>query len=259
MAGIVNDADVGAHPSGREFNVLQIERPLLGAGRRRGRFGSIEHREVALQAQPVVPGPLLAPADQVGGAVEAVTHESDPRAATGPPPPGAPSGFRSHGPLRRLNPPRQRHRSLAKAQRQHQNLVAVGELGQDQNHGIAQRRRLFQNLARERLHDLVADDQGIAEKPRDPLVAHVRPVGARGNPAAKSIRFALRTSSIVATSSANFSRCVLRWLGSRRLRSALTLSAIRVMPSTTHVLGPLKAKSFNHTPTSAVNPRPVRN
>src|SRR4051812_24977383 len=77
---------------------------------------------------------------------------------------------------------------------------------------------------------------------------------ARGNPAAKSIRFALRTSSIVATSSANFSRCVLRWLGSRRLRSALTLSAIRVRPSTTQVLGPLKAKSFNHTPTPAVNP-----
>jgi hypothetical protein len=32
------------------------------------------------------------------------------------------------------------------------------------------------------------------------------------------------------------------------------LSAIRVMPSTTHVLGPLKAKSLNHTPTPAVNP-----
>src|SRR3954465_7832384 len=77
---------------------------------------------------------------------------------------------------------------------------------------------------------------------------------ARGNPAAKSIRFALRTSSIVATSSANFSRCVLRWLGSRRLRSALMLSAIRVMPSTIQVLGPLKAKSLNHTPTPAVNP-----
>ena len=169
-------------PSGREFNVFQIERPLLGAGRRRGRFGSIEHRQVALQAQPVVPGPLLAPADQVGGAVEAIAHEPDPRAATGPPPPGAPSGFRS--PLRRLNPPRQRHRSLAKAQRQHQNLVAVGELGlvQDQNHGIAQRRRLFQNLARERLHDRVADDQGIAEKPRDPLVTHVRPVGGARQP-----------------------------------------------------------------------------
>src|SRR3954463_7468456 len=77
---------------------------------------------------------------------------------------------------------------------------------------------------------------------------------ARGNPAAKSIRFALRTSSIVATSSANFSRCVLRWLGSRRLRSALMLSAIRVRPSTTQVLGPLKAKSLNQTPTPAVNP-----
>src|SRR4051812_45074803 len=187
MAGIVNDADVGAHPSGREFNVLQIERPLLGAGRRRGRFGSIEHRQVALQAQPVVPGPPLAPADQVGGAVEAIAHEPDPRAL------GQPRGhrlqerllgFEADGPLRRLNPPRQRHRSLAKAQRQHQNLVAVGELGlvQDQNHGIAQRRRLFQNLARERLHDLVADDQGIAEKPRDPLVAHVRPVGGARQP-----------------------------------------------------------------------------
>src|SRR3954463_13467097 len=77
---------------------------------------------------------------------------------------------------------------------------------------------------------------------------------ARGNPAAKSIRFALRTASIVATSSANFSRCVLRWLGSRRLRSALMLSAIRVMPSKTQVLGPLKVKSLNHTPTPAVNP-----
>src|SRR4051812_8953783 len=77
---------------------------------------------------------------------------------------------------------------------------------------------------------------------------------ARGNPAAKSIRLALRTSSIVATSSANFSRCVLRWLGSRRLRSALMLSAIRVRPSTIQVLGPLKAKSLNHTPTPAVNP-----
>src|SRR3954454_3949349 len=77
---------------------------------------------------------------------------------------------------------------------------------------------------------------------------------APGNPAAKSIRFALRTASIVATSSANFSRCVLRWLGSRRLRSALMLSAIRVMPSTTQVLGPLKVKSLNHTPTPAVNP-----
>src|SRR3954462_7373813 len=77
---------------------------------------------------------------------------------------------------------------------------------------------------------------------------------ARGNPAAKSIRFALRTASIVATSSANFSRYVLRWLGSRRLRSALMLSAIRVMPSTTQVLGPLKVKSLNHTPTPAVNP-----
>jgi hypothetical protein len=32
------------------------------------------------------------------------------------------------------------------------------------------------------------------------------------------------------------------------------LSAIRVMPFTTHVLGPLKAKSLNHTPTPAVNP-----
>jgi len=32
------------------------------------------------------------------------------------------------------------------------------------------------------------------------------------------------------------------------------LSAIRVRPSTTQVLGPLKAKSLNHTPTPAVNP-----
>jgi hypothetical protein len=59
MVGIVNDADVGAYPSSREFDVLQIESPLLGAGRRHGRFSSTEHRQVALQAQPVVPIPLL--------------------------------------------------------------------------------------------------------------------------------------------------------------------------------------------------------
>ena len=34
---------------------------------------------------------------------------------------------------------------------------------------------------------------------------------ARGNTAASSIRLALRASSIVATSSARFSRCVLRY------------------------------------------------
>src|SRR4051812_45165649 len=50
----------------------------------------------------------------------------------------------------------------------------------------------------------------------------------RGSPAARSIRLALRTSSIVATSSASFVRWVLRWFGRRRLSSELMLSAISV-------------------------------
>src|SRR3954447_14219686 len=80
----------------------------------------------------------------------------------------------------------------------------------------------------------------------------VRSAG-RGSPAARSIRFVLRTSSIVATSSANFSRCVLGWPGRRCFRSALILSAIWVIPSIAHVQGPLKADSLNHTLIPLVN------
>lgn len=87
-------------------------------------------------------------------------------------------GLEANGARCRLDPPRQWQGPLAKAQRQHQNLMAVGDLRliQDQDHGLARGRRPVQNLTRKRFHDLVADDQGIAEKARDPLVTHVRPV-----------------------------------------------------------------------------------
>src|SRR3954449_3835633 len=69
----------------------------------------------------------------------------------------------------------------------------------------------------------------------------------RGSPAAKSIRFALRTSSIVATRSASFVRCVLRCLGSRSWSSALMLSAISSMPVMMCFQDPPRVESLNHT------------
>src|SRR3954447_15156835 len=74
---------------------------------------------------------------------------------------------------------------------------------------------------------------------------------SRGSPAASSIRLALRTSSIVATRSASFVR--LRWFGSRRLSSALRLSAISVMPFMMRFQGPPPAEALNHTPIRQVN------
>src|SRR4051812_9665169 len=76
---------------------------------------------------------------------------------------------------------------------------------------------------------------------------------SRGSPAASSIRLALRTSSIVATRSASFVRWVLRWFGSRRLSSALRLSAISVMPFMMRFQGPPRAEALNHTPIRQVN------
>src|SRR3954451_1457034 len=80
---------------------------------------------------------------------------------------------------------------------------------------------------------------------------------SRGSPAARSIRLALRTSSIVAISSASFVRWVLRWFGSRRLSSELMLSAISVMPFMRRFQGPPRAKALNHKPTPHVNSLPA--
>src|SRR3954447_23082911 len=80
---------------------------------------------------------------------------------------------------------------------------------------------------------------------------------SRGSPAARSIRLALRTSSIVATSNASFVRWVLRWFGRRRLSSELMLSAISVMPFMSRFQGPPRAKALNHKPTPHVNSLPV--
>src|SRR3954471_15261445 len=80
---------------------------------------------------------------------------------------------------------------------------------------------------------------------------------SRGSPAARSIRLALRTSSIVATSSASFVRWVLRWFGRRRLSSELMLSAISVMPFMRRFQSPPRAKALNHKPTPHVNSLPA--
>jgi hypothetical protein len=47
--------------------------PSTGSGR--GLRRAIKNYEVALQTQPVTPVPVLTPADQIGGAVEAVAQE----------------------------------------------------------------------------------------------------------------------------------------------------------------------------------------
>lgn len=118
MARVVDDADVGPHPPGGQLNILQREHALLGAGRRRCLRRAIEDGQVALQAKPVAPVMVLAPADQIGGAVKAIAHEPNRRPDREPrrrrlqklflrgEPDGAVGGF---------NPPRQRQRPLAVA------------------------------------------------------------------------------------------------------------------------------------------------
>src|SRR3954447_25926816 len=76
---------------------------------------------------------------------------------------------------------------------------------------------------------------------------------SRGSPAARSIRLALRTSSIVATSSASLTRCVLRCFGRRCLSSALRLAAISVMPFIVRFQDPPRADALNHIPIRYVN------
>src|SRR4051795_3411954 len=70
------------------------------------------------------------------------------------------------------SPPGQRQGPFPVAQRQHQHLMPVRELGliQDQDDRLTLGDCLLQDLARERLHDLVAEDQRIAEETRDPLI-----------------------------------------------------------------------------------------
>src|SRR3954468_11673367 len=76
---------------------------------------------------------------------------------------------------------------------------------------------------------------------------------SRGSPAAKSIRLALRTSSIVATRRASFVRWVLRCFGRRRLSSSPKLPAISLMPSMMRFQVPPRADSLNHKPIRHVN------
>src|SRR3954453_7106301 len=76
---------------------------------------------------------------------------------------------------------------------------------------------------------------------------------SRGSPAAKSIRLALRTSSIVATRRASFVRWVLRCFGRGRLSSSPKLPAISLRPSMMRFQVPPRADSLNHKPIRHVN------
>src|SRR3954451_24696630 len=80
---------------------------------------------------------------------------------------------------------------------------------------------------------------------------------ARGSPAAISTRLALRTCSMVATRTANLSRCVLRCRGSRWANSALIPSAQTAIPLTcvtarSHAGN--HTRSVHHTQLQPVNP-----
>jgi hypothetical protein len=59
---------------------------------------------------------------------------------------------------------RQRQGPVPVAHRQHQHLMAIRQFGliHNQDDGLVLADRLLQDLARERLHDLVAEDQRIA-------------------------------------------------------------------------------------------------
>src|SRR5690242_4141005 len=64
---------------------------------------------------------------------------------------------------------------------------------------------------------------------------------ARGSEAAKSIRLALRTSSIVAVSSAKPSRCLLFWPGRRARKSdAIASATVAIPPATPPTSRPAK-------------------
>src|SRR5512147_197845 len=63
--------------SGRAM--IQGEDPISGAVTGRRLAGTVDDQEVSLQAKPVAPASFLAPADQIGGAVEAIAHEPDRR------------------------------------------------------------------------------------------------------------------------------------------------------------------------------------
>src|SRR6478672_3267594 len=64
---------------------------------------------------------------------------------------------------------------------------------------------------------------------------------ARGREAARSIRLALRTSSIVAVSSASPSRCFLFWPGRRaRIASPIVLATVAIPPTTPPHLLPIR-------------------
>ena len=78
---------------------------------------------------------------------------------------------------------------------------------------------------------------------------------SRGSDAYKSIRFAPRTSGIVAVSSAKPSRCFWFCLGKRTTRSAEIDAAIAsIPPAMTSIPRPLiRADSLNHTAIQEVN------
>jgi hypothetical protein len=118
MARIVDDADVGARPPAGEVGVFQVVDPVAGALSGRRLVSAVEHDEIALQPQAIIPVALLAPADQIGRAVEAVAHQPDPGL------PGQPGnhrvqqrllGLEPDRALGLLDPPRQRQGALTAA------------------------------------------------------------------------------------------------------------------------------------------------
>jgi hypothetical protein len=132
----------------------------------------------AFQAQPVIPSPLLTPADQFGGSVEPVAQKGDGRRRRHPGRHRVQKrllDLEANRALGHLDPPRQRQRPVAEPDRQHENLMTLRDfrLVQDQGQRFAAAGLAFQNLPGERRHDRIGIDPGIGETAGDPLVAHV--------------------------------------------------------------------------------------
>jgi site-specific DNA recombinase len=132
MSRIANDADVCRDALAGEGDSLEIMASRQGERAGRGPCCAPVGDEVALEPQAIVPSLLSAPPDHLGGSVEAVGKQ-DHGLTRGPP---AGHHFEqlllrgeADGTLGLRDPPGQRQRTLAPAHAQHQDLVAIGDLG----------------------------------------------------------------------------------------------------------------------------------
>src|SRR3954454_10473191 len=184
MARLVHHGDVGRDPLAGQLDSGEHVPAGRKARRPRRLAAVLEHQQVPLQPQPPAPAQLTAQGDQIGRAVETVTHQHDLGARRQP---GRHAGDQlpllgeADAALGRPHPPRQRQGPLAHPHAQHQHLVPGRDLAlvQEQDHRAARGTGVQDRLLGERPHHRVAVQPRVGPQARDPLVAHV---GALGRP-----------------------------------------------------------------------------